>query len=69
MNGLCIGGGMERTMACDIRIASTEAYFGLFEAKRGILAGYGIMHLARLMPYGDAMYLLLTTDRMSAEEA
>ena len=69
VNGLCIGGGMERTMACDIRIASTAAYFGLFEAKRGILAGYGIMHLARLMPYGDAMYLLLTTDRMSAEEA
>ena len=27
------------------------------------------MHLARLMPYGDAMYLLLTTDRMSAEQA
>jgi len=69
VNGICIGGGMERTMACDIRIASTEAYFGLFEAKRGIMAGYGIMHAARLMPYGDAMYLLLTTDRMSAEEA
>ena len=69
VNGLCIGGGMERAMACDIRIASTEAYFALFEAKRGILAGYGIMHLARLIPYGDAMYLLLTTDRMSAEQA
>ena len=69
VNGLAIGAGMERAADCDIRIASTEAYFGLFEAKRGILANYAINHLARLMPYGEATYLMLTGDTMSAEEA
>ena len=69
VNGLAIGAGMERAADCDIRIASTEAYFGLFEVKRGIMANYGINHLARLMPYGEAMYLMLTGDTMSAEEA
>ncbi|MBH51809.1 MAG: hypothetical protein CL785_01470 [Chloroflexi bacterium] len=69
VNGLAIGGGCEQAMDCDIRIASTEAFFGLFEVKRGILAGYGIHHAARVMPFGEAMYLLLTADRLSAEQA
>jgi len=31
VNGLTIGAGIERACDCDIRIASTEAYFDLFE--------------------------------------
>jgi enoyl-CoA hydratase/carnithine racemase len=69
VNGACVAGGMEMAIDCDIRIASTDAYFGLFEPKRGILAGYGVQHLARTIPFGEAMYLLLTSDRMSAEQA
>lgn len=69
INGLCIAGGCERALDCDIRIASTEAYFGLFEVKRGILAGYAIHHAARVMPFGEAMYLLLTGDTMSVQDA
>lgn len=69
INGLCIAGGLERALDCDIRIASEEAFFGLFEVKRGILAGYAIHHLARLIPIGDALYILLTGDRISAEDA
>ena len=69
VNGLAIGAGMERAADCDIRIASGDAYFGLFEVKRGILANYAINHLARLMPFGEAMYLMLTGDTMSADEA
>ena len=64
VNGLAIGAGMERAADCDIRIASTEAYFGLFEVKRGIMANYAINHLARLMPFGEAMYLMLTGDTL-----
>ncbi|MBI2886774.1 MAG: enoyl-CoA hydratase/isomerase family protein [Chloroflexi bacterium] len=69
VNGFAIGGGMERAMDCDIRIAADHAQFGLMEIKRGILAGYGIHNLARLIPYGEAMYILLTGDLISAEEA
>lgn len=69
INGLAVGGGMEFTMDCDIRICVPETYFGLFEIKRGILAGYGIHHLHRLIPQGGAMYVLLTGDRLPAEQA
>ncbi len=69
INGLCIAGGLERALDCDIRICSTEAYFGLFEVKRGILPGYAIHHLARLVPFGDAMYLMLTADRVDPPDA
>jgi enoyl-CoA hydratase/carnithine racemase len=69
INGLCLAGGLERALDCDIRICSTLAYFGLFEVKRGILAGYAIHHLARLIPFGAAMYLLLTGDRIEPEQA
>jgi len=69
INGLAIAAGMERAADCDIRIASTEAYFGLFEVKRGILAHYALNHLARVMHYGEAMYLMLTGDTLSVEEA
>ena len=69
INGLAVGGGMEMSLDCDIRIASTEAYFGLYEVKRGILAAYAVQHLARLIPVGEAMYMLLTGDRLSVEDA
>jgi len=60
---------MERAADCDIRIASTEAYFGLFEVKRGIMANYAINNLARVLPYGEAAYLMLTGDTLSVENA
>jgi enoyl-CoA hydratase/carnithine racemase len=69
VNGLAIGGGMERAMDCDIRICSTDAYFGLFEVKRGIMAGYGIYNLARVVNFGEAMYILMTADRIEPAEA
>jgi enoyl-CoA hydratase/carnithine racemase len=69
VNGLAIGGGFETSMDCDIRIASTEAYFGLYEPKRGILAGYGMHHLPRLINLTHASYILLTAERVSAEQA
>lgn len=69
VNGLCLAGGMERALDCDIRICSTEAYFGLFEVKRGILPGYAIHHLARLIPFGEAMYVMLTADRVTPDQA
>ncbi|MYB41974.1 MAG: enoyl-CoA hydratase/isomerase family protein [Chloroflexi bacterium] len=69
INGLAVGGGMETALDCDIRICSTEAYFGLFEPKRGIMAGYATKHLARVIGLSAANYILLTADRIEPEQA
>lgn len=69
INGLAVGGGMHWAMDCDIRLASSESYLGLPEPKRGIAAGYGSQYLGRLIPFGEAMYYLLTADRIPVEEA
>ena len=69
INGLAVGGGMETSLDCDIRICSTEAFFGLFEVKRGILAGYGIYHLPRVIGAAASNYVLLTGDRISPQQA
>lgn len=69
VNGLAIAGGMEVAISCDIRIASENAWFGLFEPKRGFLAGVAVNVLPRLMPMGAVMDLMLSGSRLSAEEA
>jgi E-phenylitaconyl-CoA hydratase len=70
INGYALAGGMELAMACDIRIASENASFGLTEAKIGSIPGAGgTQRLPRLIPLGYAMKLLLTGDRISAAEA
>jgi enoyl-CoA hydratase/carnithine racemase len=69
INGICLGGGMERAIDCDIRIASTAATFGQPEVKRGLIAVHAVHHLARVMPFGETMYLLATGDTMKAEDA
>ena len=69
VNGLAIGGGVERAMDCDIIIASTNAWFALMEASRGTLAGYAIHHLPRNIPVAAANYMLMTSDRIDARRA
>ena len=41
VNGLCLGGGLELALACDIRLASENATFGLPEVRWAILPGQG----------------------------
>jgi enoyl-CoA hydratase/carnithine racemase len=69
VNGLAVGGGFELALSCDIRIASDQAWFGLLEPKRGIVAGVAAQLLPRMISFGDAAWLLLTAERVSAEEA
>lgn len=69
VNGLAVAGGLELSLNCDIRIAAEKAWFGVFEVKRGIMAGVAVNLLARYMPLGDALYMLMTADRLSAEDA
>jgi enoyl-CoA hydratase/carnithine racemase len=69
INGLAIAGGLELAISCDIRIASEQAWFGVFEVKRGILAGVAVNVLPRLMPMGAVMDLMLSGDRLEAADA
>jgi enoyl-CoA hydratase/carnithine racemase len=69
VNGLAVAGGFELALNCDIRVATRSAWFGLSEVKRGLMPGVGVNMLARFLPLGEALYLLMTGDRLSAEEA
>jgi E-phenylitaconyl-CoA hydratase len=70
VNGYAMGGGMEIALACDIRIASETAQFALSEAKVGSIPGSaGTQRLPRAIGMSDAMLMLLTGDRIPAQEA
>ncbi|MFC5520022.1 enoyl-CoA hydratase-related protein [Polaromonas jejuensis] len=71
VNGLCLGGGVEIVAACDLAIASEQAEFALPEPLVGLAAlGGGVLQrLPRQMPMKDAMWLVLTGQRMDALEA
>jgi len=70
VNGFALAGGTEILQSTDIRIASSKASFGLSETQRGLVPGGGSMvRLPRQIPYCKAMEILLTGDRISADEA
>lgn len=69
VNGLAVAGGCEVAISCDIRIASTNAWFGLSEVKVGVVAGIGSQVLPRLLPAGVAMDMLLSAEPLSAQDA
>ncbi|MGU3498711.1 enoyl-CoA hydratase/isomerase family protein [Mycobacterium sp. C31M] len=69
INGAAIAGGLELAICADIRVASTNAWFGTFEVKRGIVAGVAVNVLPRLIPIGAVMDLMLTGGRIGAEDA
>lgn len=70
VNGICVGGGFEIALSCDMMIASSNAVFALPEVKVGAGAlGGGMIQLARKLPPSLAMALTLTGDRIPAEQA
>lgn len=70
INGFAVGGGLEIALACDMRIASSNAKFGLTEVKVASLAGLnGTQLLPRVVPKAVAMKMLLTGELINAEEA
>jgi len=70
VNGHAIGGGFELALACDIRIASEKAKFGVFEVRYGLHQGDGgIVRLVAIAGVATALELTLTGREVTAEEA
>ena len=70
INGYAFGGGLEVALACDLRIASTNAQMGQPEVGLGLLPGWGgTQRLPRLLGESRAMEIMLTGDPLSAERA
>lgn len=70
VNGFATGGGMELVMLTDIRIAAENASFGLPEVRWGLVPQFGgCCNLPYQVPYCRAMEILLSGDRITAQEA
>ena len=70
IHGHCLAGGLELALACDLRVASDVARFGLPEIQRGFFpGGGGPQRLMRQLPHAVALDLLLTGEPMDAESA
>jgi enoyl-CoA hydratase/carnithine racemase len=70
INGAAMGGGLELTLACDIRIAAENAQLGLTEARIGAMpGGGGTQRLPRLIGLSRALDLIYTGRTISGREA
>lgn len=70
VSGYALGGGCELALACDFRIASQTAKFGLPEIKIGAFpGGGGTQRLPRLIGASKAKEMIFTGDPIGAEEA
>ena len=70
VSGYALGGGCELALACDLRIASERARFGLPEILLGIIpGGGGTQRLARLVGPARAKQLIFTGRQVDAAEA
>jgi len=70
VNGLALGGGLETVLACDIRIASENARFGVPEVRWSVIPGWGgTQRLPRMIPWAKAAELLFTGTAIDAQEA
>jgi 3-hydroxyacyl-CoA dehydrogenase len=70
IDGTCLGGGFELSLACDYRVATSAARLGFPEIQLGLLPGAGgTQRLPRAMNAQDALELMLKSTRVRAEEA
>jgi crotonobetainyl-CoA hydratase len=68
LEGVCMGGGADLAMACDLRLASDTLRFASSEAKVGMGAHFASVILPRLIPRALALELLYTGRPMTPDE-
>ncbi len=70
IHGLCLGGGTELALACDIRICDEEAKIGTPEVSLGLIPAWGgCMRLPRIVGLSKAMEMILTGGTLTAQES
>jgi enoyl-CoA hydratase len=70
IQGGCIGGGVDMVSACDIRLATADAFFCIQEINIGMTADLGtLQRLPKLIPEGIVHELAYTGRRLPAQRA
>jgi enoyl-CoA hydratase len=70
VEGYAVAGGLELSLWCDLRVAATDAVFGVYCRRWGVpLIDGGTIRLTRLLGQSHAMDLILTGRGVSGEEA
>lgn len=70
VEGWAVAGGLELAVWCDLRVAATDAVFGVFCRRWGVpLVDGGTVRLPRLIGQSHALDLILTGRGVSGEEA
>jgi enoyl-CoA hydratase len=69
LQGYTFGAGLEMAAACDMRVASADAQFGMPEVRLGVPSVVEAALLPQLIGWGRTRRLLLTGDRIDAATA
>jgi enoyl-CoA hydratase len=70
INGPAIGAGLQLAMICDLRVVAPDAFFQFPTAKYGLaLDSWSIRRLTSLVGYGRARAMLLTAEKLTADDA
>jgi len=69
LHGYSIGGGLQLAVACDLRIATTDAVLGLGATRHGLIPDGSILRLARIVGLGRAKELTLLNDQVTPAAA
>lgn len=70
IEGACVAGGLELALCADMRVGTTDSYYGIYNRRFGVpLIDGGTVRLPRLVGEGRALDLILTGRRVESEEA
>jgi enoyl-CoA hydratase len=70
VEGWAVAGGLELALWCDLRVAATDAVFGVFCRRWGVpLCDGGTIRLSRLIGHSHALDMILTGRGVSGDEA